>query len=224
MMENKMAMEVAMMAMAMSNAQGESGRSWDSWEGLYLESMSLVEDGGSPLYKAKRKIGKGSLEKVCKGRLFSCEKGSEPVEYFLLLVALKFEHKNKLVGHIKDDYPTDSLGGGGGTYGVPPVHYKGIQGNYFIMVRLEVLNGFIYFTSTPQYGTYQMLVFHCLFLFPFSLFLRVESCRCVNEKKLFLVDFGIATEWRKSCEGKHIEYTQHPWHTRGTLDFASVHA
>ena len=42
MMENKMAMEVAMMAMAMSNAQGESGRSWDSWEGLYLESMSLV--------------------------------------------------------------------------------------------------------------------------------------------------------------------------------------
>ncbi|CDP15697.1 unnamed protein product [Coffea canephora] len=94
-----------------------------------MSEIFLAVVGGSSLYKVERKIGEGSLEQVCKGRLFSCGKGSEPVE-----VALKFEHKNKLVGLIRDDYPTDSLGGGGGTHGVPTVHYRGIQGNCFIMV------------------------------------------------------------------------------------------
>ncbi|CDP18899.1 unnamed protein product [Coffea canephora] len=171
-----------------------------------------VEVGGSPLYRVERKIGEGSLEQVCKGRLFSCEKGSEPVE-----VAQKFEHKIKLVGLIKDDYPTDSLGGGGGTHGAPTVHYKGIQRNYFIMVMehsgpilLDVwsLNNCTALHHRPRtvfdVGYELILISH-------SCYLRYKS----------FVDFGIATEWRNSCEGKHIEYTEHPWHTKGTLEFAS---
>ncbi|XP_054814600.1 casein kinase 1-like protein HD16 isoform X1 [Prosopis cineraria] len=44
-----------------------------------------------------------------------------------------------------------------------------------------------------------------------------------DEKKLFIVDFGLAIKWRDS-NGKHVEYEQFPNMFRGTMGYASVHA
>ena len=45
-----------------------------------------------------------------------------------------------------------------------------------------------------------------------------------QEKKLFLVDLGLATKWRDSANGQHVEYDQRPDMFRGTVRYASVHA
>merc|ERR1719375_659724 len=45
-----------------------------------------------------------------------------------------------------------------------------------------------------------------------------------NEKKLFLVDLGLATRWRDSHFGAHVDYDQRPDVFRGTVRYASVHA
>ncbi|XP_057518855.1 casein kinase 1-like protein HD16 [Amaranthus tricolor] len=44
-----------------------------------------------------------------------------------------------------------------------------------------------------------------------------------NEKKLFLVDFGLATKWQLS-NSEHVKYDQKPDVFRGTIRYASVHA
>nr|KJB33997.1 hypothetical protein B456_006G042700 [Gossypium raimondii] len=45
-----------------------------------------------------------------------------------------------------------------------------------------------------------------------------------QEKKLFLVDRGLATKWKDSSSGLHVDYDQRPDMFRGTVRYASVHA
>jgi serine/threonine protein kinase len=45
-----------------------------------------------------------------------------------------------------------------------------------------------------------------------------------QEKKLFLVDLGLATKWREGGSGQHVEYDQRPDMFRGTVRYASAHA
>ncbi|KAM3332184.1 hypothetical protein ACQJBY_027789 [Aegilops geniculata] len=45
-----------------------------------------------------------------------------------------------------------------------------------------------------------------------------------EEKKLFLVDLGLATKWKDRSTGHHVEYDQRPDIFRGTVRYASVHA
>jgi serine/threonine protein kinase len=45
-----------------------------------------------------------------------------------------------------------------------------------------------------------------------------------NEKRLYLVDLGLATRWRDSLSHTHVEYDQRPDVFRGTVRYASVHA
>ncbi|KAI8573180.1 hypothetical protein RHMOL_Rhmol01G0258800 [Rhododendron molle] len=45
-----------------------------------------------------------------------------------------------------------------------------------------------------------------------------------QEKKLFLMDLGLATKWRESSNGQHVEYDQPPNMFRGIVRYASVHA
>jgi len=46
----------------------------------------------------------------------------------------------------------------------------------------------------------------------------------LQEKKLFLVDLGLATKWRESSSGQHVDYDQRPDMFRGTVRYASAHA
>lgn len=43
-------------------------------------------------------------------------------------------------------------------------------------------------------------------------------------RKLYLVDLGLATKWKDSVCGTHVEYDQRPDVFRGTVRYASVHA
>jgi serine/threonine protein kinase len=45
-----------------------------------------------------------------------------------------------------------------------------------------------------------------------------------NEKKLYLVDLGLATRWKDAVCTTHVEYDQRPDVFRGTVRYASVHA
>lgn len=45
-----------------------------------------------------------------------------------------------------------------------------------------------------------------------------------SEKKLWLVDLGLATRWKDLLCGTHVEYDQRPDVFRGTVRYASVHA
>ncbi|KAK9861022.1 hypothetical protein WJX84_005532 [Apatococcus fuscideae] len=45
-----------------------------------------------------------------------------------------------------------------------------------------------------------------------------------HEKRLYLVDLGLATRWRDSVCQTHVEYDQRPDVFRGTVRYASVHA
>ncbi|KAJ6844937.1 casein kinase 1-like protein HD16 [Iris pallida] len=45
-----------------------------------------------------------------------------------------------------------------------------------------------------------------------------------QEKKLYLVDLGLATKWKDTTNGQHVEYDQRPDVFRGTVRYASVHA
>ncbi|KAH7436470.1 hypothetical protein KP509_05G021400 [Ceratopteris richardii] len=46
----------------------------------------------------------------------------------------------------------------------------------------------------------------------------------IDEKKLYLIDLGLATRWRDTNTGQHVEYDQRPDVFRGTVRYASVHA
>ncbi|CAN6455889.1 unnamed protein product [Victoria cruziana] len=45
-----------------------------------------------------------------------------------------------------------------------------------------------------------------------------------DEKKLFLVDLGLASRWKDASSGHHVDYDQRPDVFRGTIRYASVHA
>ncbi|XP_028550390.1 casein kinase 1-like protein HD16 isoform X3 [Dendrobium catenatum] len=45
-----------------------------------------------------------------------------------------------------------------------------------------------------------------------------------DEKRLFLVDLGLATKWKDGSTGQHVVYDQRPDIFRGTVRYASVHA
>ncbi|NP_001389231.1 casein kinase 1-like protein HD16 isoform 2 [Oryza sativa Japonica Group] len=46
----------------------------------------------------------------------------------------------------------------------------------------------------------------------------------VDEKKLFLIDLGLASRWKEASSGQHVDYDQRPDVFRGTIRYASVHA
>merc|ERR1711985_43648 len=48
--------------------------------------------------------------------------------------------------------------------------------------------------------------------------------KTINEKKLFLVDFGLSTQWFDNLRKRHVAYDQRPDVFRGTVRYASVHA
>jgi serine/threonine protein kinase len=45
-----------------------------------------------------------------------------------------------------------------------------------------------------------------------------------DEKKLFLIDLGLASKWKETPNGQHVDYDQRPDIFRGTIRYASVHA
>ncbi|CAL9126084.1 unnamed protein product [Musa textilis] len=198
-----------------------------------------VQVGGSPVYKVERKLGKGGFGQVFVGRRVSggIDRAMGPGA---LEVAIKFEHRNSKGCNYGPPYEWQVYSALGGSYGVPRVHYKGRQGDYYVMV-MDMLGPSLWdaWNSSGQTMSSEMVA--CIAVESISILEKMHTKGYVHgdvkpenfllgqpatpqEKKLFLVDLGLATRWKDACSGHHVEYDQRPDVFRGTVRYASVHA
>ncbi|KAI7752018.1 hypothetical protein M8C21_009199 [Ambrosia artemisiifolia] len=196
-----------------------------------------VNVGGSTSYKVERELGKGGFAQVYLGRRINGQlsNGSTAVE-----VALKFEHQSSngcIYGppyefHVYDDVS--------GSHGVPHVYYKGRQGDYYIMV-MDMLGPSLMDVLRNNSHSMSIEMVASVAIEAISILEKIHSKGYVHgdvkpenfllglpgtsdEKKLFLVDFGLAVRWRNALSGLHVENDQQPYMFRGTSWYASVHA
>ncbi|XP_042418506.1 casein kinase 1-like protein HD16 [Zingiber officinale] len=208
-------------------------------EGNTIPFPEKVQVGGSPLYKVERKLGKGGFGQVFVGRRVSggIEGRAGPGA---LEVALKFEHRNSKGCSYGPPHEWQVYSALGGCYGVPKVHYKGRQGDYYVMV-MDMLGPSLWdaWNSSGQTMTSEMVA--CIAVESISILEKMHAKGYVHgdvkpenfllgqpsssqEKKLFLVDLGLATKWKDASNIDHVEYDQRPDVFRGTVRYASVHA
>jgi len=208
-------------------------------EGSTAPFPERVQVGGSPLYKIERKLGKGGFGQVFVGRRVSGgnDRSTGPGA---MEVALKFEHRNSKGCNYGPPYEWQVYNTLGGSHGVPRVHYKGKQGDYYVMV-MDMLGPSLWdvWNTSGQSMSSEMVA--CIAVESLSILEKMHSRGYVHgdvkpenfllgqpssaqSKKLFLVDLGLATKWRESPNGQHVEYDQRPDMFRGTVRYASVHA
>ncbi|XP_020585093.1 casein kinase 1-like protein HD16 isoform X1 [Phalaenopsis equestris] len=210
-------------------------------EGTTAPLPEKVQVGNSPVYKIERKLGKGGFGQVYVGRRVSGTisndrtSGSNAVE-----VALKFEHRNSKGCNFGPPYEWQVYNVLGGNHGVPRVHYKGRQGDYYVMV-MDMLGPSLWDVWNNSSHTMSIEMVACIAIEAISILEKMHSKGYVHgdvkpenfllgppgtleEKKLFLVDLGLATKWKDGTTCQHVEYDQRPDVFRGTVRYASVHA
>ncbi|XP_059457850.1 casein kinase 1-like protein HD16 [Corylus avellana] len=210
-------------------------------EGSTAPLPEMVQVGGSPLYRIERKLGKGGFGQVYVGRRVSSlntnerTTGTGAVE-----VALKFEHRSSKGCNYGPPCEWQVYNTLGGSHGVPRVHYKGRQGDYYVMV-MDMLGPSLWDVWNNNSQTMSIEMVACIAIEAISILEKIHSQGYVHgdvkpenfllgtpgttdEKKLFLVDLGLATRWRDNTTGLHVDYDQRPDVFRGTVRYASVHA
>eukprot|EP00249_Psilotum_nudum_P023126 c28755_g1_i8 orf=394-1596(+) len=207
-------------------------------EGTAAPLPERVQVGSSPIYKIERKLGKGGFGQVYVGRRLSG--GTERTGPQAVEVALKFEHCSSKGCNYGPPYEWQVYNTLGGSHGVPRVHYKGRQGDYYVMV-MDMLGPSLWdaWNSSGQAMSTEMVA--CIAVEAISILEKMHSRGYVHgdvkpenfllgqpgtpdEKKLFLIDLGLATRWRDASSGQHVEYDQKPDVFRGTVRYASAHA
>ncbi|QCE02319.1 casein kinase 1-like protein HD16 [Vigna unguiculata] len=204
------------------------------------EIPQKIQVGNSPYYKVERKLGKGGFGQVYVGRRCGGNL-NERTGPGALEVALKLEHRTSKGCTYGPPYEWQVYNTLGGSHGVPQVHYKGRQGDYYVMV-MDILGPSlwdVWNNSNSHAMSTEMVA--CIAIEAISILEKMHSRGYVHgdvkpenfllgppgtsdEKKLFLVDLGLATKWRDSTTGSHVEYDQRPDVFRGTVRYASVHA
>ncbi|XP_039122172.1 casein kinase 1-like protein HD16 isoform X2 [Dioscorea cayenensis subsp. rotundata] len=210
-------------------------------EGSTAPLPEKVQIGNSPVYKIEKKLGKGGFGQVYVGRRMSPANandripGSNAVE-----VALKFEHRSSKGCNYGPPYEWQVYNTLGGIHGVPRVHYKGRQGDYYVMV-MDMLGPSLWDVWNNNSHTMSIEMVACIGIEAISILEKMHSKGYVHgdvkpenfllgpsgtpeEKKLFLVDLGLATRWKDTSSGQHVDYDQRPDVFRGTVRYASVHA
>ncbi|AEC07749.1 putative protein kinase CK1-CK1-Pl family [Arabidopsis thaliana] len=199
-----------------------------------------VQVGNSPMYKLDRKLGKGGFGQVYVGRKMGTSTSNARFGPGALEVALKFEHRTSKGCNYGPPYEWQVYNALGGSHGVPRVHFKGRQGDFYVMV-MDILGPSLWdvWNSTTQAMSTEMVA--CIAIEAISILEKMHSRGYVHgdvkpenfllgppgtpeEKKLFLVDLGLASKWRDTATGLHVEYDQRPDVFRGTVRYASVHA
>jgi serine/threonine protein kinase len=155
-------------------------------------------------------------------------------------VALKFEH-NTSKGCTPNGPPYEwtVYNGIGEVYGVPKVHFKGQQGEFYVMI-MDLLGSSLWdiWNQEGQQLTAQYVA--CVAVEALTILEALHAKGYVHgdvkpenfllgqpgtprSNKLYLVDFGLAQKWRDS-RAAHAKYDQRPDDFRGTIRYASVHA
>ncbi|XP_062212652.1 casein kinase 1-like protein HD16 isoform X1 [Phragmites australis] len=197
-----------------------------------------VQVGNSPEYVTDRKLGKGGFGQVYVGRRVSG--GSSRMGPDACEVALKFEHRSSKGCNYGPPYEWQVYHALNGCYGIPSVHYKGRHGAYYILV-MDMLGPSLWdiWNSLGQVMSPHMVA--CIAVEAISILEKLHSKGFVHgdvkpenfllgqpgsadEKKLFLIDLGLASRWKEANSGQHVEYDQRPDTFRGTVRYASVHA
>ncbi|KAL5707873.1 non-specific serine/threonine protein kinase [Ranunculus cassubicifolius] len=207
-------------------------------EGNTAPFPEKVQVGGSPQYKVERKLGKGGFGQVFVGRRISggTDRAMGPAA---MEVALKFEHKSSKGFNHGPTYEWQVYNILGGIHGVPRVHYKGKQGDYYVMV-MDMLGPSLWdaWNSSGQAMSSEMVA--CIAVESLAILEKMHLKGYVHgdvkpenfllgqpgtphEKKLYLVDLGLASKWRDGASA-HVEYDQRPDIFRGTVRYASCHA
>ncbi|KDD74578.1 hypothetical protein H632_c1211p0, partial [Helicosporidium sp. ATCC 50920] len=196
-----------------------------------------VQVGGGPAYLVDRKLGKGGFGQVYLGTRMSPSKDPQQEPD---MVALKLEHRSSKGCNYGPPYEWSVYGSLGTVNGVPRIHYKGRQGDYYVMV-MDRLGPSLWdlWNSRGQLMSAEMVA--TVAVEAISILQRLHARGFVHgdikpenfllgvpgtpdEKRLFLVDLGLATRWRDAVCGAHVEYDQRPDVFRGTVRYASVHA
>ncbi|XP_062195421.1 casein kinase 1-like protein HD16 [Phragmites australis] len=200
-----------------------------------------VQIGNSPTYKLERKLGKGGFGQVYVGRRISSPRlGDRSPGANALEVALKFEHQTSKGCNYGAPYEWQVYNTLSGNHGVPRVHYKGKQGEFYIMV-MDMLGPSLWDVWNNNSHSMSVEMVACIGIEAISILEKMHSKGYVHgdvkpenfllgppgtpeEKKLFLVDLGLATKWKDAGTGQHVEYDQRPDIFRGTVRYASAHA
>ncbi|RLM99627.1 hypothetical protein C2845_PM06G03280 [Panicum miliaceum] len=200
-----------------------------------------VQIGNSPTYRLDRKLGKGGFGQVYVGRRISSPSVSDRTPGANALeVAIKFEHRTSKGCNYGAPYEWQVYNTLSGIHGVPRVHYKGKQGEYYIMI-MDMLGPSLWDVWNNNSHSMSVEMVACIAIEAISILEKMHSKGYVHgdvkpenfllgppgtleEKKLFLLDLGLATRWRDTGTGEHVEYDQRPDAFRGTVRYASAHA
>ncbi|KAL3156612.1 Casein kinase 1-like protein hd16 [Trebouxia sp. C0009 RCD-2024] len=194
--------------------------------------------GGSPVYIVEKKLGKGGFGQVFVGRRSTPNnsKDSSAAQF----VALKFEHRSSKGCSYGPPYEWSVYSSLGGVPGVPKVHFKGRQGEYYVMV-MDILGPSLWDVWNSQGQVMSQEMVSCIAVEALTILEKLHAkgyvhgdvkpenfllgqANTTNEKRLYLVDLGLATRWKDNVCTAHVEYDQRPDVFRGTVRYASVHA
>lgn len=178
------------------------------------------------MYVVERRLGKGGFGQVYVGRRLkptdpACTTGPNANQ-----VALKFEHRSSKGCDYGPPYEWSVYNSLGGILGVPKVHFKGSQGDYYVMV-MDLLGPSLWdkWNANGQIMSQEMVA--CIAVESLAILENFHSKGFVHgdikpenfllgppgtptEKKLYLVDLGLGTRWRDPICDQHTEYDQRP--------------
>jgi len=178
--------------------------------------------GNSPQYTVERKLGKGGFGQVYVGRRMGVtgRAAQETTGPNAVQVALKFEHRTSKGCNYGPPYEWTVYNNLGGIHGVPKVHFKGRQGDHYIMV-MDLLGPSLWDTWNQNGQTMAQDMVACIAVEALAILDSFHAKGYVhgdikpenfllgppgspNEKKLYLVDLGLATRWKDAVCTTHV--------------------